>query len=268
MENSVFAKIVEEELKKQKMIMVESQRTLKNAPRGTLRCRERKFKKTFYARIYDNGTSHEINITQNPRMQKRLIKKELSRLMGKYAEKNIRALERLRIDYVDNSITAVLKKVSRSYTEAIKECGYEDARQWAANQSKQYNYDPKKHIHETISGVKVRSKSEALIANVLTESGIPFYYEKPFQLPGEENHFFYPDFTIELPDGQVILWEHFGLLHEFGYCMHNAEKFHSYQLSGFVIGDNLIITQDDIHGGCSSRLIYQIVKTYLLPYFK
>jgi hypothetical protein len=34
-------------------------------------------------------------------------------------------------------------------------------------------------IHKTLSGVLVRSKSEALIANVLTYLGISYKYEKP-----------------------------------------------------------------------------------------
>jgi len=265
---SEFSVLVQEELKKQEKILSESRKVLRAAPAGRLRCRKRKFKTTFYYRTCEKGVESENNITNNIKLQKQLIRKELSRLASKYAKKNIMALKRLQEDYRDNDIASVLKTVSASYKEAVKACGFEDSRRWAAAQSKQYNYDPKKHIHETISGVKVRSKSEALIANILTENGIPFCYEKPFELPGQEGSIFYPDFTIELPDGRKLLWEHLGLLHDFEYCLHNAEKLQSYQLSGFVIGENLIITQDDVHGGCSSKLIHHIIKTYIKPYFR
>src|SRR3546814_20190696 len=51
-------------------------------------------------------------------------------------------------------------------------------------------------IHEALSGDKVRSKSEVIIANLHHQAGIPFTYEEP--LYAEDGSFFLPDFTLRV----------------------------------------------------------------------
>lgn len=63
-------------------------------------------------------------------------------------------------------------------------------------------------VHQTVSGVMVRSKSEVIIANLLAEHRIPFEYEEELRA-GEQQ--FSPDFTITWM-GQVYYWEHLGRL--------------------------------------------------------
>lgn len=129
-------------------------------------------------------------------------------------------------------------------------------------------FDPGKHIHETRSGLLVRSKSEVIIANALSGYGIPFHYEEQFPYPNENGDFYYPDFTIPFPDGERLLWEHLGLLSDLSYCIHNAQKLHTYQQHGFLIGKNLILTQDDNRGSCGSAFIYRIIERDILPRFE
>jgi exodeoxyribonuclease V alpha subunit len=50
-------------------------------------------------------------------------------------------------------------------------------------------------IHEALVGCMVRSKSEVIIANLLTTAGIPFRYEVPLFAP--DGTFYLPDFTID-----------------------------------------------------------------------
>lgn len=63
-------------------------------------------------------------------------------------------------------------------------------------------------MHETASGNLVRSKSERLIANLLTQNQIPFRYEERLQAGRRE---FVPDFTITV-NGKTFYWEHLGML--------------------------------------------------------
>jgi hypothetical protein len=70
-------------------------------------------------------------------------------------------------------------------------------------------------IHRTSKGLAVRSKSELIIAEALTNSGISFEYEKPLTLGGQTR---YPDFTIEDEiSGRTIYWEHLGMLERLDY---------------------------------------------------
>lgn len=56
---------------------------------------------------------------------------------------------------------------------------------------------PEQRNIKTLSGQKVRSKSESLIALKLTEFQIPFRYEAELYL---EEQIYYPDFTLRHPD--------------------------------------------------------------------
>ncbi|MFC5063667.1 AAA family ATPase [Actinomycetospora atypica] len=65
--------------------------------------------------------------------------------------------------------------------------------------------------HITTGGVLVRSKNEVIIADILDDL-VPgqWSYEAPFT--GDDGRTVRPDFTAVLPDGQIVLWEHLGML--------------------------------------------------------
>lgn len=65
-------------------------------------------------------------------------------------------------------------------------------------------------IYSTVKGDSVRSKSEVIIANLLAQNGISYEYEK--KLEYEKGKWIEPDFTITLPDGRELYWEHLGML--------------------------------------------------------
>ena len=68
-------------------------------------------------------------------------------------------------------------------------------------------------IYETLAGHMVRSKSEVIIDNLLHERKIPFYYERPIKISGQQ---YSPDFTIEWK-GKTFYWEHLGRLDDESY---------------------------------------------------
>ncbi|MFF2296531.1 AAA family ATPase [Arthrobacter sp. NPDC058127] len=69
----------------------------------------------------------------------------------------------------------------------------------------------RKLMHVTTNGVAVASKNEVIVAGILDEL-VPGHweYEKPFT--GSDGRTVLPDFTITLPDGRTIYWEHAGML--------------------------------------------------------
>lgn len=94
-------------------------------------------------------------------------------------------------------------------------------------------------IHKTLAEFMVRSKSEVIIANMLFEANIPFWYEKP--LYADDGTMVLPDFTIEY-NGQTWYWEHLGLLGDKRYDSHWSKKEKWYKDNGFF--GNLIITDE------------------------
>jgi hypothetical protein len=76
-------------------------------------------------------------------------------------------------------------------------------------------------IHRTLADVMVRSKSEVIIANILFDRDVTFYYEKPLYAP--DGSFYLPDFTI-VHRGEEYYWEHLGMLKKEEYKRHWETK--------------------------------------------
>lgn len=226
-------------------------------PAGYLYVRKSSKKKLFYQIIRNRTTDKQINISSDPQLIKQLAKKKVYKKLLRIYRNNINAIRQflsryqplVAQDLFPNDIRQIL-------IEPMQLPGTYD----------RCPFDPHVHIHETICGMLVRSKSEVIIANALWHYGIPFCYEEIFHT--FDGNYFYPDFTIHLPDGSVIIWEHLGLLKKKDYCKSTANKLYYFQNEGYTIGKNLIITQDDWKGSCDSENIYHIIETYILPHFK
>jgi hypothetical protein len=96
--------------------------------------------------------------------------------------------------------------------------------------------------HEAIDGLKVRSKSEALIAFTLDLARVPFHYEEVLELEGKK---IAPDFTILHPmTGERIYWEHFGMMDDAAYATETFRKLVIYGRNNILPGKNLIFTME------------------------
>lgn len=117
------------------------------------------------------------------------------------------------------------------------------AREWQSKIFKPNPYKPEKKIYDTRRGEKVRSKSEAIIADMLYEMGIPYRYEYPVKM--DNGQIKYPDFMLlKVKTREIIYLEHFGRLDEEGYRKDLIEKLDIYRDSGIYVGKNLMFTYE------------------------
>jgi UvrD-like helicase C-terminal domain len=107
-------------------------------------------------------------------------------------------------------------------------------------------------IHRTDKGHMVRSKSELVIANMLYDLKVDYEYERPIEGKSGKK---WPDFSFSDPAGDLVIWEHLGMLDRPGYRRDWEAKLAWYEENGFVAGENLFSTQDDERGGLDSRQI-------------
>ena len=118
-------------------------------------------------------------------------------------------------------------------------------------------------IHTTTRGEVVRSKSEALIAELLYARNIDYAYER--KLTFDDGSFRYPDFTLEDDDlGRTIYWEHLGMLNDSVYAERWAAKRKWYADHGVLeypaSGSRLLVcTEDDRAGGINNQRTAQII---------
>ena len=100
-------------------------------------------------------------------------------------------------------------------------------------------FRPDELIYTTLRGERVRSKSEAIIADALYRHRIAYTYEKPL-IPDDRYHI---DFTIENNiHGFPIYWEHFGVMNNSSYVKSFLEKKAYYSTLGIIENKNLIAT--------------------------
>jgi hypothetical protein len=106
-------------------------------------------------------------------------------------------------------------------------------------------------IHRTEKGHLVRSKSELVIANMLFQLGIDYEYERVCDgtaAPGRLR----PDFSFISPDGDLLVWEHLGMLSRPDYKRGWEWKREWYARNGFVEEKTLFTSTEDALNGLDS----------------
>ncbi len=114
----------------------------------------------------------------------------------------------------------------------------------------------------TGTGVRVRSKSEVIIADALSRAGIPYRYEYPTSVKGWGT--LYPDFTCLRPSTRdEIIWEHFGLMGDSDYAENAIQKIAHYVASGYTLGKNFVATFESGNTPLSLKQVESYIKSLL-----
>ena len=112
-------------------------------------------------------------------------------------------------------------------------------------------------------GIRVRSKSELLIADMLEKKEIPYRYEYPLHLDNAGN--IRPDFLcLNVRTRKEFIWEHFGMMDNIAYSNKNVHKIQNYGQNGYFAGKNLILTFETSQYPISSVIIKKTIEEYLL----
>ena len=106
-------------------------------------------------------------------------------------------------------------------------------------------------IHRTEKGHLVRSKSELVVANMLYQLGIHYEYERVCEGTIEPGRL-RPDFSFVTADGDLIVWEHLGMMNREDYRRGWEWKRQWYIKNGFIEGQTMFTSADDDRGGLDS----------------
>jgi hypothetical protein len=122
------------------------------------------------------------------------------------------------------------------------------------------DFHPERLVFITNSGIRVRSKSERTIADLLDQNKIPFRYEAELLIGNRVRR---PDFSINrFSDGKLVIWEHFGLMDQEEYRQKTIDKLHFYLRHSFFPSDNLICTYE--HDLRDIVCLQKLIEIYLL----
>lgn len=115
----------------------------------------------------------------------------------------------------------------------------------------------------TSTGIRVRSKSEVIIADCLTRLGIPFRYEYPLKIG--DGACWYPDFTcLNVRSRDEFLWEHFGMMEKPDYVQGFVSKIKKLSSAGYDVGRNLIISVENLNHPMSPAYAERLARKFLL----
>ena len=221
------------ELERQKKKLDSINRELSTLPSGRLSKKGTRYYQVISEKI--------VGITMNKKLIRQLARKKYLSTVKKELEKNIKT-----ISTPINKITKInhdelVAKLPTTYQNLSVENFYHSTiAEWVAKPYQQNSYKPEERKYESKNGVKVRSKSELIIANLLDEYNIPYRYDAEMTLKGKR---LCPDFMIRNPfTAELIVWEHFGALHLPEYEKTMNDKMERYFAQGLVPFETVIYT--------------------------
>lgn len=254
---------IQEELKHIKQVEEIIERTLKDAPKGTLRCStSRGYYQYYQGRKYLNKDKKEFI--------KQLAQKEYCMNMKNTVKKVKRNLESLIKIYQDEELEQVYRKLSLA-RKAVVTPMFKPIEE-IIKEFEQIRYEGKGFDEQDITeyytskGERVRSKSEKIIADELLRYGIPYKYEMPIELINwNKKVTIYPDFTVlNRRTGKRWIVEHFGLMDNSAYYENAMFKLDTYEKNGILFGDGLIILHETSSSPLNTNVMKKYIENYLL----
>lgn len=226
--------------------ILELTQKLSNAPEGSIRINKNENHYKWYVRNAD-GSRKYIPKNKKEYAQKLALKA--------YYKKKLSELQKEKLiieEFVDkmNDISRLSEKIifeSEEFGRLISEgllsqklVGKDYIEEWVKMDYAKNNKHPEQLNVKVRGDLYVRSKSEAFIAMELIKASIPFRYECELIL---DEVAYYPDFTIMNPvTGEIVLWEHFGMVDRMDYRKTMLSKLDTFIRNGYIPSVNMIIT--------------------------
>lgn len=187
---------------------------------------------------YQATKDKRIGITKNPKLIRKLCRKRYLIVRQKQINTVLsHAFNKL----ADVTPIEIISSFSRTYQELPRSYFFHPSVEpWLAEPHQKNPYPIEDGNYYSKNGVAVRSKSEALIANLLEEYEIPYHYDIRLTLGAKT---IYPDFIIKNPfNGKTIIWEHYGALNQLEYEQKMTNKMRLYHAQGYIPFETLIYT--------------------------
>ncbi|MBR6529782.1 MAG: hypothetical protein IKT62_07070 [Firmicutes bacterium] len=216
-------------------------------PKGELHQVLRNNKMTYFQVTKEDGKRVRKSINRKPEVISALARKMYLKREIRLLEQNIHYLSSISSKLENVTPDNIMSKLPLKIAHFLEK---ED--DWQNQDYKRSNYKLEELKHTTSRGLKVRSKSEVIIAEALYAHGIQFRYEEVLWIDG---HQFIPDFKILTPSRKVFYWEHCGMVNNPQYMKHHKDKMEQYEKIGIVPWKNLIVTYDTEEGIIDTNII-------------
>ena len=249
------------------------QEALENAPPGSVRIVRKKRTNQFYLRENKTDLQGKYIPRSQLKLASALCQKVYDQKIVLALQKEITYLKDFLENYQELNVTTACQKLPVIRYKAADPLTLTDAEyveKWLAVQYRHKAFDPDTPPLFTENGKRVRSKSEVIIANALTNFNVPYRYEYPVVINRNINRSmkrdlvtFHPDFCcLNVKTRKEYIWEHFGKMDDPEYAKRAVEKIYLYNEHGYEIGKNLIVTMETSSCPMSGVLARDTVYTH------
>lgn len=241
------------------------ERNLNDVPQGRLRVVVNKG----YVQYYYNrgGEDGEIYLSKkNVELARKLAQKTYDEKILRCVEKRIKQFNRILKDYENDEIDQLYLRecvVRRKLIEPVVLTFEQKLDVWMSDEYSGKGFHEELPVILTNNGLRVRSKSEKIMADYFDSIGIKYKYECPLKL--NDYGVVYPDFTFLSPrTGEEIYWEHEGMMDKPDYARNAVQKIEMYERNKIFPGENLILSFETSVTAINMNNIKRLTKKYLM----
>ena len=265
-----YLEITKEDMQTQQTLLTIYESALVDLPKGRLHCKKKYNGLQYY--LWDE----ERKVQQYIRKENHDLVFELKyRHMLEEAIKtikcNLAVQEKVLKKYLEYDPKSLMSRLPDVYQD-MPHLLYRPEYQTLNKENKssyQMNYKRNEITQKSSFGMEFRSKSEAVIGELVHVVKIPFLYEAKLLLRTEDGktQTYFPDFTFFPPGRGELYWDHLGRMDLEGYRKKAFKKIEDYHYNGILPPDNLILTMEDKNGALDIRGIQRIITGQLMPLF-
>lgn len=239
---------------------------LLGAPDGNLRIAHRKGDTQYYHSKTGTSKCGDYISKENIELIKKLAQKKYNENVLRYTKKVVAQMDKLLSEYDDNRLEDIycsehpdrqklITPVEPIYDQLISA--------WMAIPYEGKGFAEDSPDIRSSQKIRVRSKSEKILADYFESIGLKYKYEAPLYL--KPYGVIYPDFTfLSKKTGKEVYWEHEGMMDNPEYAKKAVSKIDLYEKNGIFPGENLILTFESSSILINSELVKELVKRYLL----
>lgn len=259
---------------------------LKNLPEGTLYVRNFESGYRYYVKADGPRGKETYLSSKDTEIIKGLQEKNYYKELKKVAEAELDSLKKIQklhsktksIDQVFFDLPENKRNLIEPYVpveiEEAKKSIEKECKFWAREKFERKGISKDLNL-TTLNGEKVRSKSELIIADRLKNADVPYYYEGKYvfiddDLNSKKSAYerdydvWFPDFQVlNTRTGELLFWEHFGMMDNPEYCASAQFKIETYAKHGFIMGKNMIVTMESSQHTLNVAYIDKLIEEFL-----
>ena len=257
--------ILREKVKELDNLIVQTEKSLKKAPKGSLVLSSSNGITQYYHKTNSAQKKGKYITTKNKDLAYALAQKDYDLQFLQFIEeqksKICRAIQLL----PDQELIENYSKLSDARKALVKPHIQTDEQymnEWlnVPYTGKGFVIDSPEIITER--GERVRSKTEKILADKLYAMGVPYRYEFPVILKGYGT--IYPDFTLlNINTRKDMYLEHFGMMDNPEYAQKAILKLETYAKNHIYLGKGLLVTYETQNKPLDMRVVEQMIKEFV-----